>query len=42
MTAATAAANATGARLIVPEFPEGAAGSDFNDLALLRRTARAA
>ena len=35
--AATAAAKATGAKLIVPEFPEGVAGSDFNDLAMLRR-----
>jgi putative DNA primase/helicase len=37
VTAATAAAQATGARLIVPEFPEGADGTDFNDLAALRR-----
>ncbi|MCB1506869.1 MAG: toprim domain-containing protein [Hyphomicrobiaceae bacterium] len=37
VAAATAAAKATGARLIVPEFPEGASGSDFNDLAALRR-----
>ena len=38
VTYATAAAKATGAKLIVPEFPEGVAGSDFNDLAMLRRT----
>lgn len=37
VTAATAAAKATGARLIVPKFPEGVAGSDFNDLAATRR-----
>ncbi len=37
LTAATAAARATGARLIVPEFPDGVAGSDFNDLAAIRR-----
>ena len=37
VTCATAAAKATGAKLIVPEFPEGVAGSDFNDLAMLRR-----
>ena len=37
LTYATAAAKATGAKLIVPEFPEGVAGSDFNDLAMLRR-----
>ncbi|NMF98325.1 toprim domain-containing protein [Aromatoleum toluolicum] len=37
VTKATEAAKATGARLIVPEFPEGADGSDYNDLAALRR-----
>lgn len=37
VTYATAAAKATGARLIVPEFPEGTEGSDFNDLVMLRR-----
>ncbi|NMF99913.1 toprim domain-containing protein [Aromatoleum toluolicum] len=37
VTAATAAATATGAKVIVPEFPEGASGSDFNDLAAIRR-----
>ncbi|MCK0510157.1 toprim domain-containing protein [Aromatoleum buckelii] len=37
VTHATAAAKAIGARLIVPQFPEGAAGSDFNDLAAIRR-----
>lgn len=37
VTAATSAAKATGARLIVPKFPEGVAGSDFNDLAATRR-----
>ena len=37
MTYATAAAKATGAKLIVPEFPEGVPGSDFNDLAAIRR-----
>lgn len=41
VTAATAAAKATGARLIVPEFPEGVSGSDWNDLAALRRTGAA-
>jgi putative DNA primase/helicase len=40
LTAATAAAKATGARLAVPEFPEGVSGSDFNDLAQLRRKGR--
>ncbi len=39
LTAATAAAKETGARLAVPEFPEDAIGSDFNDLANLRRAA---
>lgn len=42
VTAATAAARATEARLIIPEFPEGAPGTDFNDLAALRRGERAA
>lgn len=37
VTYATAAAKAAGAKLIVPEFPEGVPGSDFNDLAMLRR-----
>lgn len=37
VTYATAAAKATWARLIVPEFPGGEAGSDFNDLAAIRR-----
>lgn len=37
VTYATAAAKATGARLIVPEFPDGVPGSDFNDLMALRR-----
>ena len=37
VTYATAAAKATGAKLIVPEFPEGVPGSDFNDLAAIRR-----
>jgi len=37
VTYATAAANATGAALIVPQFPEGMRGSDFNDLAAIRR-----
>lgn len=37
VTYATAAAKATGARLIVPEFPEGVPGSDFNDLVMHRR-----
>jgi len=37
VTYATAATRATGARLVVPEFPEGVPGSDFNDLAMLRR-----
>lgn len=42
VTKATEAAKASGARLIVPEFPEGASGTDFNDLAALRRKERAA
>lgn len=42
LTAATAAAKATGAKLIVPEFPPGMEGTDFNDLAALRRGERAA
>jgi putative DNA primase/helicase len=37
VTYATAAAKATGARLAVPEFPDGTLGTDFNDLALLRK-----
>lgn len=37
VTKATEAASATGSRLIVPEFPEWARGSDFNDLAAIRR-----
>lgn len=37
VTYATAAAKAAGAKLIVPQFPEGVAGSDFNDLAAIRR-----
>lgn len=37
VTYATAAAKANGAKLIVPEFPEGVAGSDFNDMAAIRR-----
>lgn len=37
VTAATAAAKATGAKLIVPQFPDDMPGSDFNDLAALRR-----
>ena len=36
VTFATAAAKATGAGLIVPQFPVGVAGSDFNDLAVIR------
>ncbi len=39
---ATEASKATGAALIVPEFPEGASGTDFNDLAALRCKGRAA
>ena len=37
VTYATAAAKAVGAKLIVPQFPDGVPGSDFNDLAMLRR-----
>jgi putative DNA primase/helicase len=37
VTYATAAAKAVGAKLIVPQFPEGVAGSDFNDMAMIRR-----
>lgn len=37
---ATEAAKASGARLAVPEFPDGALGTDFNDLALLRKGGR--
>lgn len=40
LTAATAAAKAVGARLAVPQFPEGVSGTDFNDLANLKRMAR--
>ena len=40
LTYATAAAKATGAKLILPEFPEGVPGSDFNDLMLLRKGGR--
>ena len=32
LTKATAAALSVGARLAVPEFPDGVTGSDFNDL----------
>ena len=39
VTQATAAAKAVGAKLIVPQFADTEAGSDFNDLALLRRKA---
>jgi len=42
VTKATDAAKVTRAKLIVPEFPEGAPGTDFNDLAALRRGERAA
>lgn len=38
LTKATEAAQTTGARLAVPEFPVGVGGSDFNDLANLRRS----
>lgn len=37
ITKATEAAKASGARLAVPQFPEGVPGTDFNDLALLRK-----
>lgn len=37
MTKATEAAKATGARLTYPTFPSGATGTDFNDLAAIRR-----
>lgn len=37
ITKATEAAKAIGARLAVPQFPDGATGTDFNDLAALRR-----
>jgi putative DNA primase/helicase len=37
VTYATAAAKAVGAKLIVPQFPDGVPGSDFNDMAMLRR-----
>lgn len=40
LTAATAAAKAVGARLAVPQFRDGVSGTDFNDLANLRRVAR--
>lgn len=42
VTKATEAAKATGAKLLIPEFPAGEPGSDFNDLAALRRGRRAA
>jgi len=32
VTAATAAAKAVGARLAIPEFPDGMKGTDWNDL----------
>lgn len=37
VTYATAAAKAVGAKLIVPQFPDGVPGSDANDLAAIRR-----
>lgn len=37
VTCATSAAKAVGAKLIVPQFPDGVPGSDFNDLAAIRR-----
>ncbi len=37
VTMARKAAVTVGARLAIPEFPEGVAGTDFNDLALLKR-----
>lgn len=37
LTKATEAAKATGAKLIVPQFHEGETGTDFNDLAAIRR-----
>lgn len=37
VTAARAAAQAVGARVIVPQFPDDVPGSDFNDLASFRR-----
>jgi hypothetical protein len=37
VTYGTAAAKAVGAKLIVPQFPDGVPGSDFNDLAAIRR-----
>ena len=37
VTYATAAAKATGAKLIIPEYSEGVSGSDFNDVAAIRR-----
>lgn len=37
VTYATAAAKETEARLIVPQFPDGAPGTDFNDLSAIRR-----
>lgn len=41
VTAAKQAAKQVGARLSIPHFPEGVPGSDFNDLAALRREGRA-
>ncbi len=37
VTYATAAAKGVGAKLVVPQFPDDAPGSDFNDLAAIRR-----
>lgn len=42
VTDATAAAKAVGARLLVPQFADDEPGSDFNDLAALRRQRRQA
>jgi len=42
VSAATTAAKAVGARLAIPEFPDGTTGTDFNDLARILSERRAA
>jgi putative DNA primase/helicase len=42
VTAATSAAKTVGARLAIPEFPDGTTGTDFNDLARILSERRAA
>jgi putative DNA primase/helicase len=42
VTAATSAAKTVGARLAIPEFPDGTTGTDFNDLVRILSERRAA